>query len=330
MEQKVFCIGLGKTGTSSLAKALELMGFHVGRRLKIFQKHFPNLDLIEAINSKNYEPIVEITQKFDAFVDNPWPLLYRELYNKYPNAKFILTTRNEDDWLSSAQNYFGKSRSKFRGLIYGEERIVNNQEQYLDVYRQHNQEVVSFFRGKKDSLLVLPLESKNKWVLLKGFLDRETPQIPYPHSNSFKKHSNSSKWRKLFKPLYLEVMFTLCFARLLILFFPFKRLAEIMSKPVKPLQSTKIEERHYTEAVEVSQVVRSLSKKVPFRAYCFEQALCTQMLLRRRGISSQIFFGLNKPEDHLLAHAWCMYKGVTLTGEKGMERFTTVKSFGNT
>lgn len=50
---------------------------------------------------------LELARQFDAFGDNPWAVLYRELDTTFPGSKFILTTRDPDKWYASACKYFG-------------------------------------------------------------------------------------------------------------------------------------------------------------------------------------------------------------------------------
>ena len=328
MKPKVFCIGLSKTGTSSLAKAMEYMGYHTARRQKVFKQHFPNLNLIEAIQSEDYQTIFRIIPKFDAFVDNPWPLLYQKLADQYPEARFILTTREEEEWLQSAANYFGSSGSAFRKLLYGKSKFIGNESVFLKRYKAHNIGVKEFFKDQPDRLLVLPLESPEKWELLAEFLNRDVPKLEYPRVNETLNSKSKLSWLKVFNLTYLEVFFTLCYARFSILNFPFKKLAKRMSEGKKQKDTKRSKGEVLAKAIQLSQITKSISKKVPFRSLCFEQALAMQMLLKRRGIASEIIFGLNSKNDQLAAHAWCICQGVTLSGEKGKEQFAVLKSFG--
>lgn len=330
MKPKIFCIGLSKTGTSSLAIALEYMGFHVGRRQKIFKRHFPNLDLIETIREENYVDILKIVPLFDAYVDNPWPILYKTLAEKFPNAKFILTIREEEAWLKSVKAYFGNSKSAFRKITYGYESPVGYELAYLEAYRKHNLEVKEFFKNSPQRLLVLPLESNQKWELLSNFLEVESPVIAYPKVN--KTHNLSLKikpWSALGKPIYYKVIFTLLYARIMTLFFPFKKTACKMASTIPKQSQIKPNPKIMGEVIQLSKVVKSIAKKLPFRAQCFEQALALQILLKKKKIPSEIVFGLHSQKDKLAAHAWCVCNGITLSGEKGKEQFKVIKSFSN-
>ena len=83
---KVFCIGLSRTGTTSL--------HHILLDLGLKSVHF-----CDFINHE--DPDFNRCREFDAFGDTPIPLLYKELDLKYPNSKFIITIRQKEDWLKS-------------------------------------------------------------------------------------------------------------------------------------------------------------------------------------------------------------------------------------
>lgn len=102
-DKKVFVIGFQKTGTTSLETALEVLGYRVYGGDKNLMKFKKREDL------KNY--ISKVLQNWDAVQDMPWPLFYKELYELYPTAKFILTVRNPDKWINSAVRYFGSIRN---------------------------------------------------------------------------------------------------------------------------------------------------------------------------------------------------------------------------
>ena len=45
------------------------------------------------IDSKVHDMAYAMVDRFDAFEDNPWPVLYKELDARFPGSKFILTRR---------------------------------------------------------------------------------------------------------------------------------------------------------------------------------------------------------------------------------------------
>ena len=74
--KKVFCIGFHKTGTSSMAKAFQKLGYRVTG---------PNSVRDPNIGTNAIDMIEKLVNDFDFFQDNPWPILYRDLDKKYPN-----------------------------------------------------------------------------------------------------------------------------------------------------------------------------------------------------------------------------------------------------
>jgi len=163
-----------KTGTKTLSAALSILGYEVcGVRT----------DLADTLFSKNFSPVWEIVDEYDAFQDNPWPILYKELDSRYPNSKFILTVRNEQKWIASVVNHFGENHTEMRRLIYGVGHPKGKEDIYLNKYLTHNQEVIKYFQDTKDRLLVVSWEKGDGWKELCGFLNCSIPNKTFPHIN---------------------------------------------------------------------------------------------------------------------------------------------------
>ena len=102
---KYFCIGMNKTGTTSLKFLFEDLGFHVGdqRKAEILTGKF-YLD-------QNFKPIIDYCQSAQVFQDIPfsYPDTYKYLDKAYPNSKFILTVRNDSEqWYNSVIQFHAK------------------------------------------------------------------------------------------------------------------------------------------------------------------------------------------------------------------------------
>lgn len=54
-------------------------------------------------------------------------------------------------------------------------------------------------------------------------------------------------------------------------------------------------------------------QKFPFAGKCLARSLSLWFLLNRKGIKTDIRFGMRKEGEVLLAHAWVEYKGTPLT-----------------
>lgn len=171
---KIFCVGFHKTGTKSLSHALKILGFNV-----VSIRH----DLLKHILEKNFKRIFDEVDKFDAFEDNPWPLIYKELDKHYPNSKFILTIRDNYKWINSVVKYFGENETNMRKYIYGIGHPLGNEEIYLKKYIKHNEEVMDYFRNRTDDLLIVNWENGDGWNELCDFLKIPTPNFPFPHIN---------------------------------------------------------------------------------------------------------------------------------------------------
>lgn len=173
--QKVFGVGFHKTGTTTLESVLSELGYKVcGTRREI----------LKFIESGNFKPIFNLVEKYDAFEDNPWPLIYKELDNAFPNSKFILTKRNKDKWISSVVKHFGTSTTKMRTFIYGVGDPLGNEEIYLERYAQHNKSVETYFENRPNDLLIIDWSKEKDLSRLYEFLNVDLPPNQVPHSNS--------------------------------------------------------------------------------------------------------------------------------------------------
>ncbi len=171
---KVIGIGFHKTGTTTLDIALQTLGYNVlGDRI----------DLAPYLFKNELDVVFQITDKFEAFQDNPWPILFKEMDRRYPNSKFILTIREESRWIKSVVNYFGESHTEMRRWIYGVGHPKGNEAIYLNRYRNHNEEVYQYFEHRKEDLCILSWENGDDWEKLCHFLNKPIPNIPFPHAN---------------------------------------------------------------------------------------------------------------------------------------------------
>lgn len=148
---KVFGIGLNKTGTTTLAASLRILGYerHSGYR------H----DLLVHYRNGNLEPIFCVLEAHESFEDWPYPLMYREIYARYgTSARYILSTRTSADvWLASLKWHALRTDpdSHSRRLSYGFNYPHGFEAKHLAMYEAHQREVLDFFRnqGADDVLL---------------------------------------------------------------------------------------------------------------------------------------------------------------------------------
>ncbi|SBO44560.1 sulfotransferase family protein [Cyanobium sp. NIES-981] len=185
---KVFCIGFHKTGTTSLERALEYLGYRV-----VGRKRLRNTRTIEGL----FTSCCELVPRYNAFQDNPWPIFYKELDAKYPGSKFILTHRPAEAWLRSQVKHFGRKCSRMRELIYGVGCPEGHESIFLDRYQQHNAEVRAYFRHRPSDLLEIDLTAGEGWDKLCPFLGHPVPSVPFPRSNTAQDRQQRIELRSL-------------------------------------------------------------------------------------------------------------------------------------
>ena len=113
--QKVFCIGMQKTGTTSLGQALKFLGYRVNKwNAGRWSLRFENCsDWLASL------------ARYDAVEDEPAALLWRQLEKEYPNSLFILTTRNDKAWLESAKRFYSEYAGRRKKVsIYNRQKSL--------------------------------------------------------------------------------------------------------------------------------------------------------------------------------------------------------------
>ncbi len=148
------------------------------------------------------------------FEDSPWwyPEFYKVLYHRFPNSKFILFTRDSENWFKSMKFHSkGKTlgntkkhckiyrrEADFYNLPsdyiknYNESKVDNllslegYEKHYRDLYEIRNKEVIDFFKKHDpNALFVDRLENDDKWKKLASFCGIEI-------SKDYKVHMNKS------------------------------------------------------------------------------------------------------------------------------------------
>ncbi len=184
---KIFCLGLSKTGTTSLSKALQILGYKVDHfPFRIMRYEKPELKYSSWAAEHN-----------DVLADIPTVRFYKRLDREYPDAKFIYLERDMDKWLDSCKRHFWpgqiiKSANWLNQLhqdIYG--CIDYNQEKYRQAYNNHDKEVREYFKDRPNDLLVMNITKGEGWEKICPFLNIPIPDKTFPkqdciYTNIFK------------------------------------------------------------------------------------------------------------------------------------------------
>lgn len=204
--KKVFCIGLNKTGTTSIGKFFELNGLEVARQRE-------GEILLEYYLRRDFNEIIKFCQNSSAkfFQDVPFscPFTFQHLDNAFPNSKFILTIRNSSKvWYKSilkfhSQFYNQGERPTYESLknsnyvykgwswdlmndvyFHGNIKSLYDQSQMEKIYQNHLKEVLNYFRNKPNKLIVINLSKKEDCNRLYKFLGLEKGDITFPYITS--------------------------------------------------------------------------------------------------------------------------------------------------
>jgi hypothetical protein len=177
---KVFGLGLNKTGTTSLGISLSRLGFrHVSCRR----------DLLQLYRAGDLTAIFRVCDQYEAFDDWPYPLMYRELFDRYRDrARYVLTTRSTPErWLASLKSHALRTlpEAHCRKLAYGFDYPHGYEREHLALYESHNAAVRAHFQSAGASHLLLEVcwENGDGWPQLCRFLKCRLPRRPFPHAN---------------------------------------------------------------------------------------------------------------------------------------------------
>ena len=178
-KNKVFIIGIFRTGTTSVCHAISYFGYKPYSLGPNFDLGPQDIDSTKHDDWKEYYPlIVEHISTADVFCDYPWMYIYEFCYRYYNNSKFILTTRNPEKLAASEYKWW---------LLNGiRHKDIKPKEYFINRYTSHYNRVIKYFEDKKDRFLLFPIEETDtiKWEKLTNFLDTKMSNIKFPHLNS--------------------------------------------------------------------------------------------------------------------------------------------------
>ncbi|GAB5538580.1 MAG: hypothetical protein Salg2KO_06830 [Salibacteraceae bacterium] len=216
---KIFCIGFNKTGTSSLAKLFEGLGYKVAQQ-------YPGELLARNCSKGDYQPLFDfVRQEGQFFQDVPFSMMgvFIPLAEEFPDSKFILSIRDDASvWYTSLVEYhsalFGAgsvpTSEDLKSATYGHkgwlyelmkllfdtpDHDLYNREILTGKYNQHIDEVKSYFDHQPERLLVINLKSEDAPDRISDFLGLEKRIKGIPHANS-----NQTILHKLYRRVFLN------------------------------------------------------------------------------------------------------------------------------
>ena len=194
MSIKVIGAGFGRTGTTSLKGALEMLGFNKCYHMFEVIKNPSDAAFWNAARRGEHRDWQAVFSGYQATLDWPGCSFYKALMDTYPDAKVLLTTRDPEAWYASAEATIYKSNTMkpppsmqpfvemVNALLWQHDfnGKFEDKAYAIETFNAHNEEVKRSVPA--DKLLVY--EVTQGWEPLCQFLEVDTPQdTPFPHLN---------------------------------------------------------------------------------------------------------------------------------------------------
>ncbi len=204
---RVICVGLNRTGTTSLTLALEELGFGPCYHIRTLNSE-PHrvVDWLTAERDPAHADWERIFRGFDSAVGSPASAFWREIADEFHSAKVILTVRPADGWYESVAATLNEAlapepaalrlltwRRAKHASAYAtasdafQERILerevggdfSDRERTIRAFNKHIADVKAEIRA--DRLLVYTV--RDGWEPLCAFLGVPQPARPFPREN---------------------------------------------------------------------------------------------------------------------------------------------------
>jgi Sulfotransferase domain len=177
---KIFGIGLNKTGTVSLHRALEHLGYtslHWGGEAAY-------LDVLRAIDEGR--PVLTHLPDVEAYSDIETLSINFDLADaQYPGSKFIVTVRDLAPWLDSRRRHVEKNVVRKANGDYTGSYLDVDLDGWRRQWVEHHERVADHFRYRPADLLVMNIPAGDGWELLAPFLGHPIPLVPFPYENRY-------------------------------------------------------------------------------------------------------------------------------------------------
>ena len=193
--------GFGRTGTLSLKRALEVLGFGPTYHMREVMRrpsHIARWHEFAVSGSMDWELLFD---GYRSCVDFPASCAWRELIDHYPSAKVVLTIRDPDKWWkSTAATIYPLTRTAFPWWLRKltppadhwldmVDRLVwdgifagrfEDRDYAIDVFERH----IATVRAEVPSSKLLVFDVRDGWEPLCDFLGVPTPRDEFPNVNN--------------------------------------------------------------------------------------------------------------------------------------------------
>jgi len=196
---RVIGSGFGRTGTLSLKYALEELGFAPCYHMEEVLRNPAHVPIWHDAAEGRSVDWHELFRDYEAAVDFPASIVYRDLMEAFPEAKVVHTVRDADPWYDSTLETIYRGSTLFprwwrrvvphmgrwvdmademiwEGLFDGE---FENRESAIERYNSWTAEVIATVQPER----LLVFEVKDGWGPLCEFLDVLQPDCDFPNVN---------------------------------------------------------------------------------------------------------------------------------------------------
>jgi hypothetical protein len=175
MPTKVFQIGFNKCGTRTISRFLQQNGF------KAIHWDGGNLALAIYRNLTNGESLIKGYEQFDVFTDmetirNEFAFeaykLFPSLADEFPEALFILNTRDREDWIRSRFNHGNGIYARRWKSALGITDDARLEEIWRDDWERHHERVCDFFSRRTAPFVKFDIAKDSPELIARQFPDR--------------------------------------------------------------------------------------------------------------------------------------------------------------
>lgn len=198
--QKIICLGLNKTGTTSFQKDLEQLGYN------FLPTNIGTLKVLPDVYHNDFNSLYSVLDnpKFNAYRDLPFalPNIHEKIFEYRPNDIYVLTVRqNADVWVKSVIKHYGWIINHKNSYIsdelfdyydgpeivrfsnfskplfdsWGVETFNDVENKLKNAYITHNNSVIKFFNERNvKNFIVLDVSKENElkrftnWLRIKN------------------------------------------------------------------------------------------------------------------------------------------------------------------
>jgi hypothetical protein len=187
---RIIQIGFNRCGTSSLNYFFMQHGFkcihwddgNIARTIK--RNCYLNKPVLEGYEDYNFISDMELVNDTEGIILAHMDY-FKEIESQYPEAKFILNTRNMHDWISSRAKHSGTGHHNYlerymRIWDMTAEQVTNR---WMRDWYAHHAAVLSYFQGKMNKLLIFDIDRPD-YENLSNFSGLPITSVKFPKLNS--------------------------------------------------------------------------------------------------------------------------------------------------